>query len=219
MRRSDSVNKQTLVFPVIGDDNFDFANMKWQVLDVDTINRRALLLSKIVLEEKRYHHSLEATNWADSELRNYLNEKFLNDRFAQVDKDRIIKSALKNDKNQWYDTDGGESTADYIFLLSVDEVLQYFGDSGDLESNKRWASKDGEWVLNESEGWLLNDEFNNKRIAATENGTAIHWWLRSPGHDGAYAACILLRGPIVMDGHDVNDTEGFGVRPALWLKI
>ena len=104
--------------------------------------------------------------------------------------------------------------------MSVGEVLQYFGDSGDLESNKRWGSKDGERVLNESEGWILNDEFNERRVAVTEDGTAIHWWLRSPGHDGAYAVCILAkRGEIIMDGHDVNDADGFGVRPALWLKL
>ena len=58
---------------------------------------------------------------------------------------------------------------------------------------------------------------NADRIA-TYNGSAVWWWLRSPGDDSIAAAYVYGSGDIYMYGSYVGGTDG-GVRPALWLNL
>lgn len=48
------------------------------------------------------------------------------------------------------------------------------------------------------------------------------WWLRTCGSDLIHAACVNQNGNVVTKGLKINGTEsggGFGVRPAMWIKI
>ena len=44
-----------------------------------------------------------------------------------------------------------------------------------------------------------------------------YWWLRSPGNDDGYAAIVDDDGYVFGDGLSV--LNGYGVRPAFWLKL
>jgi hypothetical protein len=102
---------------------------------------------------------------------------------------------------------GGKNTQDRIFLLSISEVIKYFGDSGQLK-NKNSKSE-----------YRIDDQFNSAR-QAHYNGSWAWWWLRSPGHhsyDAAYVSSdgnVIVNGITVFRGHDSG-----GVRPALWLNL
>lgn len=48
------------------------------------------------------------------------------------------------------------------------------------------------------------------------------WWLRTSGCDSGHAACVNQYGNVVTKGLQINGLEsdgGYGVRPAMWIKI
>jgi hypothetical protein len=165
-----------------------------------------------------------STIWAESDLRAYLNGEFMS-RFSESDRARIAETLNENKDNQWWGAEGGADTSDRIFLLSLEEVVRYFGDSGQLGNRPSENT------------WYIDDKYNEARVAyaATdltytyaygggttytyEAGTASWWWrLRSPGFDGYGAAGVRDDGNINVGGGYVSDGNG-GVRPALWLNL
>ncbi|MDR0248837.1 MAG: DUF6273 domain-containing protein, partial [Oscillospiraceae bacterium] len=102
-----------------------------------------------------------------------------------------------------------------IFLLSLEEAVKYFGDSGQLE-NRPW-----------DDAYNITDEYNGARVARTARavpghesiypaGTAWFWWLRSPGDGTDYAALVYYDGAVTVNGGRVNVSE-VGLRPAMWI--
>ena len=92
-------------------------------------NDKALLLCDKVLEIRPYHKDFIDITWEQCTLRQFLNSDFFN-LFNLADRSRIVKSTVSNAKNPKYGTDGGVDTFDYVFLLSVGEVihiLEIFG--------------------------------------------------------------------------------------------
>ncbi len=143
-----------------------FGNFEWKVLEVKENN--ALLITKEIIELRWYHSSFETITWSDSEIRRYLNNEFYN-LFSPQEKEKINLVELKNLDNPWFGTNGGEDTHDKIFLLSLDEVCKYFGNSKHKLLNK------------DNQKWLISDENNENRKAKYNN--EYHWWrLRSPGY-------------------------------------
>ena len=205
-----SVQNQTVTHAVhllsttvhIGD-IIPFGAYNWHVLDIQ--GGQALIVSENIIERRVYHTSYETITWADCSLRAYLNGDFYNSSaFSNEDRSRIVQVTNVNLDNQWYDAPGGANTNDRIFLLSIAEVVQYFGDSGQLENRPPGAT----WI---------NDQYNSNRIA-TFNGSASFWWLRSPGHTNYYASSVFHDGYLYVSGYSVNLNTG-GVRPALWLNL
>jgi len=178
----------------------------WRVLDV--AGGKALLLSDRVLEKRRYHESLSNITWAESSLRRYLNGEFFN-AFTRGEAELISETKLHNQPNPWFGTGGGAMTGDRIFILCIDEVLKYFGDSGTL-SDKNRQNK-----------FLVDDRYNNARKSLDAQGVSSWWWVRSPGEDRDFAACVCATGMLSVSGSIVNISggNGGGVRPAFWLKL
>ena len=192
--------------PQIGD-YITFGTYTWRVLDIQ--EDRALIVSEHIIEQRVYHNINSTITWAECSLRDYLNSDFYNSSvFSNEDRSKIVQITNVNEDNQWYGTPGGENTQDKIFLLSIAEVVQYFGDSGQLanpDSTPYW--------------WAIIDQFNINRIA-TFNGVATWWWLRSPGEYGNRASDVGSDGHINLDGEWASpDYYHIGVRPALWLNL
>jgi len=179
-----------------------FGKYKWRVLDVR--DGKALLLAESIIEKRAYHNERTAITWEHCDLRKYLNGDFLNSFGAE--KERIAQVQNANPNNQWFEKiRGGNSTSDRVFLLSIEEVVKYFGDSGQLRKRPK------------REFWI-SDEYNTARIARlADGGGAWWWWLRSPGGHGYGAAGVDHDGYLDVSGGDVSGAEG-GVRPALWLN-
>ena len=182
------------------DSSFRFGDYEWIVLEEQ--NDRMLILSKDIIEERVYHNFFDVATWENCNLRAYLNESFYS-FFNDADRSRIISVNNINENNQWYGTNGGANTSDKIFLLSIDEVVKYFGDSGQL-ANKP-AGK-----------YLIDDQFNSSR-AARYRGRTSSWWLRSSGEDTDDASRVDDDGYLDMSGTGFYSFYG-GIRPALWLK-
>ena len=177
----------------------------WHVLDVQ--NGKALLLTEDVVEERAYNDEETDVTWETCTLRAYLNGEFY-ESFSEEDRARIALTRNENPDNTWgtwygerFNTPGGNPTDDYIFLLSVPEILKYYpGQKLDKDSNGN------EWCYEVDD--RLVSHFDNIR----------HWWLlRSPGTEQDYAAFIGNDGFVILSGDFVNH-EG-GVRPALWVDL
>ena len=96
-----------------------------------------LPLAMDVLEKRTYHTKSEAITWEKSTIRSWLNgygssenkqgqnytsDNFIDSAFTDEEKAKIPKVTVVNDDNPNYGTPGGNTTQDYVFLLSISEV-------------------------------------------------------------------------------------------------
>ena len=162
-------------------------------------------------ESQVYNLDKKDVTWEWCTLRKYLNGEFLQ-KFTREEQDRIIKTTIHNPENLWYSTPGGNDTPDKIFLLSLEEVDGYFGNSGDYQHQRR--KKDDKC-------------FSNAHDTARQikyGDEVSWWWLRSPGSGLKYAAMAYCAGIVNVYGFHVDVCDGLlvaqagGVRPALWLN-
>jgi hypothetical protein len=187
-----------------------FGEYEWLILDKQ--DGKALLITKEIIGERAYNgEPHKDVTWGSCSLRQWLNDEFYSS-FAEADRLRIVETKLVNEDNQWYDTDGGSDTTDKIWLLSLSELVQYFGDSGKLsggtQENKHYFS----------------DQYDDTRLAIwNERWTGggddgYWWWLRSPGFNNQNIAIVTDYGNIYVGGHYPDDLTG-GVRPVMWITI
>lgn len=183
-----------------------FGSFDWIVLAEE--DDSCLILSEKVVEKRAYHEALCDLDWSCSDLRTYLNTTFLN-RFSEEGQAKILEVTLDNHDNPWDGTAGGGQTRDRVFLPSIDEVILYFGDSGQIES-KPLGPK--------GESWWISDAFDQDRIG-NFGSRASWWWLRSPGYISQRAAYVTTKGHVHIHGESSGSKGKLGgVRPMLRLK-
>ena len=182
-------------------DIIQFGGYDWRILDVQ--GGKVLIISDKIFPDRKFDaSSSEVKKWENSDIREYLNSSFYNDTFTTEEKARIVETKVINN-------DYGENdTMDKIFLLSVEEVVKYFGDSGNL--------------VGKQHNRTIDDEYNEARIAYSDEyeGKANWWWLRTSTHYSDYIAYVSRIGRIHHYRQDGNDQySAGGVRPALWLNL
>ena len=182
--------------------NLSFGAHSWRVLDVQ--GDRALLVTEDIIEKRPYNDEDTDSTWAACTLRGYLNGNFFYGEFSAQEQAMILETTHANMDNQRYKTSGGNPNRDRVFLLSIEEVVKYFGDSGQLQNK------------NPESDFLIDDQYNDERVAILDGG-AYWWWLRSPGRDPHRAVDVSDDGRAYLNGYPVG-REG-GVRPALWLNL
>ena len=182
-------------------DIIQFGGYDWRILDVQ--GGKVLIISDIIFPDRKFDaSSSEVKKWENSDIREYLNSSFYNDTFTTEEKLRIVETKVINN-------DYGENdTIDKIFLLSVEEVVKYFGDSGNL--------------VGKQHNRTIDDEYNEARIAYSDEyeGKANWWWLRTSSHYSSYIAYVSRIGRIHHYRQDGNSQySAGGVRPAVWLNL
>jgi len=191
------------VLPVVGE-IVPFGAYYWRVLELDMPRGRMLLLSEYVIDTRSYDATGVGETWEGSTVRRHLNNAFVNS-FAEEYRARILHTYVVNSGNPWFGTYGGNNTYDRVFLLSLEEVVQYFGDSGQLHNR-------------ENGDWRIHDQYNPARIARNTDGVAVWWWLRTPGLTEEHAINIgFADGYVLVDG--MPSVEFGGVRPAMWVNL
>lgn len=194
-----------------------FGEYEWRVLDVQ--EDKVLILTEEIIELRDYHNKCTDITWRDCELRKYLNGEFY-EKFSEEDRIKIVETVNTNPGNLWYKADGGEDTTDYIFILSIDEVVRaFFGDSSRLL----------DYPANNQRYWFQRKDENNIRRRAKYMNSSWWWWIRTPGKNSRVAVYIHGDGNIGIQGNKVSkrntnvihplagDIRG-GIRPALWIK-
>jgi hypothetical protein len=190
-----------------------FGGYSWIVLCLDAEEGKCLLVASRLLPVAPlpFHKERVEVTWETSFIREYLNNTFYN-KLYHGDKDSVLETSLANPQNPWYDTSGGGDTTDKVFLFSLDELVKYLGDSGQL-AKKAWHI-DG---IEHNKPCFIEDEYSSLRSTKNEFGEPFPYWLRSSGQFGDSAAIVRADGTIDLDGQFVD--EPAGVRPAMWVKI
>jgi len=98
--------------------------MEWLILDVQ--KDKALLIAKDCLVEAPYNEKYNSVTWEQCSLRNIVFPHLLEQIFDDTERDRVLLCKNKNTNNKRRNTPGGADTDDKLFLLSIDEVNQYF---------------------------------------------------------------------------------------------
>ena len=179
--------------------------IKWRVLDIQ--DGKALLISELLLDAKRYNIIDKGITWENSSIRNWLNNEFINQAFSKEEQNEIILTNISNPNNARRGTNGGNNTQDKIFLLSIDEAEKYFKDDKDREcKTTNYAKQQGAWTTNDNK-YLGN----------------CNWWLRSPGEYQDAAAHVYSDGKVIDFGYRVDGFDVFNlhiaVRPALYINL
>lgn len=209
-----------------------FGGYQWIILEEK--DNKILILTEEIIGQRDYHSDLVDITWEDSEMRQYLNSTFY-ETFSPKEQARILETQVSDRDNPWSGTKCGNPTIDKVFLLSYDEVIRYFGDSGDMRNRISWFWEDtkgfpgGIPVRNTTaltDGLFINDQYCPARRAFKPDGTLGWWWLRSPGGAGQHTSgSVGLIGEIFLCGDDVynhpyRDINGDGgIRPAMWIRI
>ena len=157
--------------------------------------------------ENRQWHSSNVNDYSVSTIHSYLNSTFLN-LF-----DANIKAAIKQVKLPYRAgsgygktvTSGASGLSAKVFLLSSNETAF----SHDYMPTGEGAT------LSYFNGCAANGA-DNKRIAKL-NGSAVHWWLRSPYCYSVSAAAGALRVSSNGNWHNNYCSNSYGIRPALIL--
>lgn len=170
--------------------------IEWQVLEVD--GDRALILSKLCLEVVIFYPERVPMYWGKSDLRKWMNGEFYEQAFSSEEKDSILLSTIKN-ANPHGMKGAGQDTEDYVFLLSKEEVLNFF-----LSMPERVAYPT-EYV--KAKGCTLSPEIGSCR-----------WWTRSNGARKVDMWGIRLDGRMTAYGMQDVDWPGNTMRPAMWIK-
>ena len=215
MRQLRPIGRETAIGDIV-----TFGNYTWLVLDIQ--DSYAFLLSELILARMHYHNVSQNITWENTSIRQYLNNEFF-ERFSDEQRSRIRETELINHSNPWFETDGGNNTVDKVFLLSLNEVIEFFGDSGQLADRNHPNNR----------SWGFADQYGTYRIAWCALGRRYGWWLRTPGLNPNEAVVVYqIGGDILVRGTDVNvffptpeggspimDSRMGGLRPALWLSI
>lgn len=189
-------------------------DIEWLVLEKDIKNRRALLLSKYIIDCKSFNEAYEPITWKDCSLRKWLNNDFYNYAFNDDEKDSILLSKIVTKNND------NEVTEDRVFLLDTVDIDRYFGQYDLSSDNPKLATHGTIYARNVHDGganlWVrTNDKWckGNSYFYLREMGVSITN-IASVGSGGnIYGSAYHGSERIV----NVNEKDG-GIRPAIWVS-
>jgi len=171
--------------------------IEWLVLEVN--DRKALLISRYVLDAAPYNSKEKDVTWEKCSLRTWLNSTFLTTAFNGNEMKSIVTVKVDNGSNQGnqnWNTKGGSSTQDQIFLLSFAEMQMYFAN-------------------NDARAAQITAYARSNGVNRSDDGS--WYWMRSPGKANSNAAIVKANGSIG-SFYGVDYKNG-GVRPALWISL
>ena len=205
----------------------EFGRRNWLVLDVD--GAYGLIIHETIIENRPFwsrdwEEAHQPALWQDSLLREWLNAEFLYS-FSEVERAHIRMTSLENNVNPWKRIDSYEvDTEDKIFILSLEEVLRYFGDSGLLDRFPNGPGHTSRWGNMSRSDWGahgngIHDSYSGARIAYNAESEASRWWLRTQGRFLMFAQTVVVEYDGFINLSGIASFENIGVRPALWLRI
>ena len=171
--------------------------IEWIVLN--NTDGKLLVISSNALDCQKYHSRDTDVTWETCSLRQWLNSTFYNAAFNEEEQTQILTTTVSADFNPQYSTNPGSDTQDKLFLLSIDEVKQYF------PSNSERVCRATLYAVNQG-------AYENPSTGGS------WWWLRTPGNSSSDASSVNSDGSIDYDDGSVASTKGV-VRPAMWISL
>lgn len=204
---------------------FKVEPIKWRILEED--GETAFIICDMIIDNKKYAES--SNNYANSAIRAWLNNEFLNKAFNGLQQELInitnVDNSARSTNPEANATAWGsgnnqyacDNTEDKVFLLSAQEVTNSaygFSDdyssyaSGDDPARKKITSDfvraTGIWMTYNSDG--------------EDYGGTAEWWLRSPlSFNAKRAHQVRANGSADCVGN--VDKDYIGVVPALKIRL
>ena len=206
----------------------------WYVLDKS--GGEATLLAVYLLDCQPYHEDWEDDiTWEECTLRSWLNSDFYNTAFVGEERAVIVNTNVVNEDNPCYSGQGGNDTADKVWLLSLGEIERYFHigrsvcdayanetmswyeyaiycygqDNRVCAKPTAYAEARGVYTYSEEYAQIWMKDGCDMSYAIGSG-----WWsLRLPGHSNNLVAYVDKDGGV--DFHGGNMGTYYGVRPAL----
>ena len=206
--------------------------IKWRVLSVS--GNDAFLMADQNLDCGAYNETDIGVTWETCTLRSWLNGyssssntagfsyssfNFINTAFTTEEKSAIYLSRVENKDNSQYGTEGGNTTWDKVYLLSIDEASnQAYGFNSIFGAHSKTRVS-------------TNTTYTAGKSGTNPSGFANNWWLRSPGHGSGHASLVRYDGcgydnygHVSNYGHvrnygHVSTGGAVAVRPVLHLKL
>ncbi len=172
--------------------------IEWLVLNKE--EDKMLVVSNNCLDWRQFNTKDVDVTWESSTIRQWLNEEFIKKAFSAEEQLRIISSEINTPNNKIYGTNGGGSTIDRVFLLSADEVNEYF-------------AKD-------KIGACVTPYAKSKNAYVNDEGYST-WLLRTPG-SLQYNVSVINAFDSNTNGiydYNVRANHYAAIRPAMWIDI
>ena len=188
---------------------FKVEPIRWRILTSD--GDKAFVFCDSIISTSAYDDW--DNNYAESEIRMWLNETFYKTAFSELQRLVILKTMVDNSSQSAGASagkDACENTWDNIFLLSYQEVTN--STYGFSSSYKKYDSarrmKPSDYALAIGAG--VQTYFDGYE----GNG---YWWLRSRtyGAFGGEVSCIFSTGAVREQSYKFTN----GIAPAMWIKL
>ena len=170
--------------------------LEWIVLKYE--DGKALLTTRYCIDCKQYKNDYGAVTWESSEIRTWLNSRFIEKTFSNDERGKILDTEVDPTPNPKFKTKAGNITADKVFLLSADEFDEY------LEG--------GEYAIGYTTQYARDRGVQSGPIS----GTSV-CWLRTPGESLVYVSTVSYVGELNLMGV-YSYSSSCGIRPAMWVK-
>ena len=209
--------------------------IEWLILEIDKENKKALLMSKYIIDSEKFNKERSGTTWEKSSVRKWLNETFYDLAFNEKEKEKIIEVDVLNsdsDSGIEHSTIAGNDTKDRVFFLSIEEADKYFNNINDNPDGIKFAATHGTYFAREGKKTKYNLTGRNRLKVIQDYKLSLdalgqedwieyrnnnYYWLRSIGYEQDRAAVITPTGIISKQGEYVN-SQYIGVRPCMWIK-
>ena len=197
---------------------FKVEPIKWRILS--ETNGELFILCESIIANHRY--ASNSNNYANSEIRAWLNDTFYNTAFNDLQKEIIQLTTVDNsarstnpNNNATAFTSGNNSyacsnTQDRVFLLSEQEVT-----NSAYGFNADYSNYDTARCMQTSDYSRATGAYMNTSTDDYGNGW---WWLRSPGcYYSSLARDVKYNG--YADSSNGVSSPSYGVVPALRIKL
>ncbi len=198
---------------------FKYEPLEWRVLDPST----GLVICETIIDSQPYNNYLlsadneywgdsaktyYANNYANSSIREWLNNDFINTAFSSSQQENIKVTELDNSCP--YDSAyNSANTSDKIFLLSYNEVTNSaYGFSTETGSNSARRAKGSDYA--KCQGLEVYNSSSSSYDGCSR------WRLRSPGYRSDFTWLVGYNGDLYH--HYGTNYIYYGVRPALKLQ-
>lgn len=177
------------------DANKQFKPILWYVLEIR--ENKALIITDQCVDCRPFNNTLEAANWAECDLRQWLNSVFMDRAFAESEKGQILNTRVSYE----HFVGGSKITdmcLDKLFVLSDKEADSLFANWEDRVSSPT--------------------DFAIER-GAVQSDEGSFWWLRNPARIADSVSYVDDRGLIHNYDGRLVDATNISVRAACWIEM
>ncbi|MBQ6603295.1 MAG: hypothetical protein IJH99_07850 [Eubacterium sp.] len=176
--------------------------IRWIVLSAG--GNELTLFSEYCLDTVPFNEEQTRVTWETCTLRSWLNNDFYRDAFSEEERQLILLSHQSFWNNDYYGTDGGNDTDDYVFLLGADaQETMYQADAG------------ARFAVATRHAYLTGCETGQYTGYAT-------YWIAGAAANKEYALYVDAMGTYYDGGTDAWGAEvssrDIGVRPCIRIR-